>query len=76
MIKISVSVGTFNLDRLRTDIPCPRCRLETNVKLGEIRRRDYIVCRGCYWNIHLVDHMSSVHRAQKKINKMLKNLEF
>ena len=75
MFKLSVQVTVPNLDRLEASIPCPRCRLETKVSLGQIRRRDYVVCRGCYINLHLIDHMGSVHRVQKKISRMLKKLE-
>ena len=75
MFKLSIQVNVPNLDRFETSIPCPKCHLETQVSLGQIRRREYVVCRGCYINIHLIDHMGSIHRVQKKISHMLKKME-
>ena len=75
MFKLSIHVDVPNFDRVETSIPCPRCHLVTQFSLGQIRRREYVVCRGCYINLHLIDHMGSVHRGQKKISHTLKKLE-
>jgi len=76
MFSISVSTsGTFeSLDRHEIEIECSRCRLHTWVALGEIRRRDFTVCRGCHCTISLADHMGSVHRAIRGIDDALRSL--
>lgn len=75
MLKLSIQVEIPDLDRIEVEVPCPRCKLSTYVLLGKIRRRDYVICRGCYSTINLIDHMGSFDRAKKRITKMLKELE-
>ncbi|MAH00139.1 MAG: hypothetical protein CMK73_05325 [Pseudomonadales bacterium] len=75
MLKLSIQIEIPNLDRIEVEVLCPRCKLSTYVLLGEIRRRDYVICRGCYSTINLIDHMGSFDRAKKRITKMLKELE-
>jgi len=71
-LKLSINIEIPNFDRKEIEIDCPACRLGSWVKLGEIKRRDYLVCRGCHSNIHLQDHSAGVQRITKKINDMFK----
>lgn len=75
MIDISIYVEIPNFDRRYVEVPCPLCRIETWVTLGDIRRRNYAICRGCHANILLEDHMGSLHRALRRIKSTLKSLE-
>lgn len=75
MLTLSLQIEVPNLDRIEVEVPCPRCKLSTHVSLGKIRRRDYVICRGCYSTINLLDHMGSFDRTKKRITKMLKDLE-
>jgi hypothetical protein len=68
MLKLSISVNVPNFDRKEIEIDCPLCRLGNWVQLGQIKRREYLVCRGCYSNIHLQDHLGGVQRATKLLN--------
>lgn len=67
MFSLSITVSFPDLDRQWIDLSCPRCRLETAVALGEIRRCEIIICRGCHANIYLQDHLGSYHRAKRQI---------
>lgn len=45
------------------------------VTLREIRLRCVAVCRGCYANLELIDHLGSVHRTVRNIDAALNELE-
>ncbi|MGD0220674.1 MAG: hypothetical protein ABSC73_09515 [Acidimicrobiales bacterium] len=78
MISFSFSIKVINipdLDRHQIEVKCPVCMLHTWVKLGEIRRRDFVICRGCHANILLEDYLGSVHRSVRSFEQMLKGLE-
>lgn len=70
-MKITFSVTWPDLDRMEVDIPCPFCRLGTEVNLGEIRRHEIAICRGCHANIRLEDHMGQVHKLVRMFNHIL-----
>jgi hypothetical protein len=74
MLSISIEVIMPDLDRHLIEVPCPRCDLHTWVTLGEIRRRDYAICRGCHANILLEDHLGSMHRIIRDLESAFKSL--
>lgn len=74
MVSISIQVDIPNFDRVPIEIPCPICELHTWVTIGEIRRRDFTICRGCHANILLEDHLGSMHRSIRQLEKALKSL--
>jgi hypothetical protein len=74
MISISIKVQIPDFDRISTEVPCPRCGLHTWVKLGEIRRRDFAICRGCHANILLEDHLGGVQRFIRDTERTLEAL--
>ena len=63
-----------NLDRCEVEIECPICRLHSWVRLGEIRRRDFLICRGCHANILLEDHLGSLQKIIRTIEKKLRGI--
>lgn len=73
-MEISINLEIPDLGNYKIEIECPCCRLSNYAKLNEIVRREYIICRGCYSNLHLDDHLSSAHRTIKKINKTFQGL--
>jgi len=75
MFDISIKFDIPNLDKHEIEIDCPICMLSTWVKLGEIRRRDYVICRGCHANILLEDHLGSLQRFTNKFNNMFKEFQ-
>jgi hypothetical protein len=68
----------FNLDKVRTEIKCPRCRFLNRIWLKQIRLHDVIICRGCKSNISLTDEFNSVKKAkqdrEKRFKSLLKNI--
>ncbi len=63
---IPVDVASL-LERAEVEIPCPSCALETAANLGEVRRGETIICRGCHANIHLTDGLADVQRAEARL---------
>ena len=77
MISISFSfkINVPDLDRLAIEIQCPLCRLHTWARLGEFRRRDFVICRGCHANILFQDHLGGLHRFKGSFEQALKEME-
>ena len=63
----------FNLDRHSFNFECPRCRFWNTALLGQVRRRDIVICRGCKINIQLDDQLNEYRKAAKEIRRMLSN---
>ena len=74
-MKLSITVTTPNFDRKEIEIDCPLCKLGNWVQLGQIKRREYLVCRGCHSNIHLQDHLGGIERVTKTLNNMFKGFK-
>lgn len=72
-IKVEVTIPDFNKHPIEID--CPYCGLHTWVTLGEIQRREAVVCRGCKVMFVMEDHLGQVKRTIKTITKTLKKLE-
>ena len=78
MISFSFSIKVLNipeLDQVPIEVECPVCLLHTWVKIGEVRRRDFVICRGCHANILLEDHLGQIHRCVRGFEEMLKGME-
>lgn len=63
-----------DFDKYSIEVDCPYCKLDTWVTIGEIKRNDFTICRGCHRNIILEDHLGSVTRGFRNIHDLLKNL--
>ena len=57
------------------EIDCPSCKLGNWTTLGAIKRRDYIICRGCHSNILLDDNLGGVQRFLSKMNNIFKDFK-
>ena len=64
----------ISLDRHRIYITCERCNFPARPFLRQIRHGETIVCGGCKANIHLVDHLGSFRKAQRRINRAMEDL--
>jgi hypothetical protein len=73
-MRISVEIPSLDLDGREIDVDCPVCSLETLTTLGEIRRGDIIICRGCHANIWLEDHLAENARLRDRLRKMFKDI--
>jgi hypothetical protein len=72
MVPISIKVSIPDFDRIPIEVPCPICELHTWVRLGEIRRRGFAICRGCHANILLEDHLGGVHRFVRSTEQVFR----
>lgn len=75
VFRLSITVDVPDMDKRPIEIPCPRCELHAWVRLGDIRRRDFVICRGCHATLRLEDHLGEVHRFVRKFTRTLKSLE-
>ena len=73
-VLLTFDVEFAPLDSHVIEIECPFCELNTWVTLGQIRLRQVVICRGCYVNLELMDHLGSVQRAVRRIASGMKNL--
>ncbi|CAE6765876.1 hypothetical protein R75777_03659 [Paraburkholderia nemoris] len=63
------------LDHVRLDIPCPRCRFLNGIRYRDARLRDVLICRGCKSNIRLDDSMNECRKARRSVRAALDELE-
>jgi hypothetical protein len=73
MFSFSLEIQIPNLDKHPIEVPCPNCELHTWVTLGEIKRGDFAICRGCHANILLIDHLGKVKQFEQKLVRILEN---
>ena len=68
----------MELDSLGVDIPCPHCKQQFEVTLGQIQRSETVVCPKCRKSIKLKtegDDLKKVERAMKGLKNSLKDIE-
>lgn len=65
----------ISLDRQRVYIACPRCNFWARPFFRQIRHRETIICGGCKSNICLDDHLGSLRKAQRQVNKALQAIQ-
>ncbi len=67
MLTIQMSFQVPNIDEWDFEYPCPICRLETTVTLGQVRREEYFICRGCHSTIKIIDQLGDVQHLKQSI---------
>ncbi|MCZ7554587.1 MAG: hypothetical protein M5U05_18750 [Anaerolineales bacterium] len=70
-MKLTISWQAPNTDTWELDYPCPICRLETTVTLGQLRQEEYIICRGCHSTIKLIDQLGGVQHLWDTMRTVL-----
>ena len=65
----------ISLDSQQIYVYCPRCHFSARPFLRQICHRETIICGGCKSNIRLDDHLGGFRKAQRQVNKALKELE-
>jgi len=65
---------SFNLDRQRIYVDCPRCSFWSRVFLRQVKNRETIICGGCKANLHLDDHLGSYRKAERQVQEALASL--
>lgn len=74
MIELSFEITIPDFSRHELEVECPLCDLHNWTTFGQVQRRDFLICRGCNCNIFLEDHLGSVQRSIKGIEKALRQL--
>ena len=72
MFDIKINISVPNFEKYPIEIDCPKCKLSSWTTIGHVKRRDYLICRGCHSNILLEDYENKMHRMLKKLNKTFK----
>lgn len=72
MFDISFQFTMPDFSRQEIEVNCPLCELHNWATLGQIQRREFLICRGCHSNVFLEDHLGSVRRSVEGIEKALK----
>lgn len=72
MIKIEFSFTPPDTDAWEIDFPCPICKLETPITLGQVRREEYFICRGCHSTVKAIDHMGNIQNLRTQMQNLFR----
>ena len=56
------------------NVTCPRCAISNRVMVREILVESYIVCKGCYIDLHLVQKDASGTRTESSAKRLDKEI--
>ena len=73
-VKIEWNVSQIDTDDWDIEFACPYCRLETPVTLGQFRRAEYFICRGCHRTIKAIDKLGDAQRLRDDMKSLFKGL--
>jgi transposase-like protein len=73
-LKIEFHVPEINTDEWEIHFPCPYCKLETPVTLGQVRHEEYFICRGCHRTIKAIDQLGDTQRLRDDMRNIFKGL--
>jgi hypothetical protein len=72
MIKFTISWTVPDTDKFEIEYPCSICRLETTITLGQVRREEYFICRGCHSTIKVIDQLGGVQRFTRRFQNIFR----
>ena len=64
-----------NVDSWKILLPCPKCGIENEVTLGQIKKGETIECVVCATKISLKDEAGSVEKGTKQVQDAIDSLE-
>ena len=65
----------FDLDCVKFDVPCPRCRFTTQIFYRNARLRDVLICRGHKTKIQLHKSMNEFRAARRQFAAAIAELK-
>lgn len=72
MINMKISFHIPDPDKWEFEFPCFRCGLKTTITLGQVRREEYFICRGCHSTIKAIDHLDGVQNIKDSLTNMFR----
>lgn len=73
--EFNIKINKFSLDKKELEINCPNCLFYNKVFYKQIKFNDAVICRGCNKTIQLEDFMGEAYKAEKTIQKKIKDIE-
>ena len=67
--------GMVDVDSWKILLRCPKCGIENEVTLGQIKRGEIIQCHVCTTKISLKDKNGSVEKETKQLQDVIDSLE-
>ena len=64
-----------DVDSWKIPLRCPKCGIENEVTLGQIKRGEVIQCVVCATKINLKDKNGSVEKGTKQVQDVVDSLE-
>lgn len=74
-IKVRIREWPRKVDYWQVNIPCPKCKAQNRVSLGQVEREETIRCVGCGVNIKLLDKERSVEKSTRELQRSLDKLK-
>ena len=75
MLGITMSLqGDLDLGKIEVEVECPRCSFYVPIWVKQAKLGDIVICRGCKANIRLDDHMNSVRKAVRSVQRAMDDL--
>lgn len=74
-VKVHIRGWPRKVDSWQVNLPCPQCKAQNRVSLGQIEREETIRCVVCGVNIKLSDKEGSVRRGTRELQRSLDELE-
>ena len=64
----------FDFGELTIQFECPKCGFPNEATTSQFGNEEVVICRGCKEDIHLVDHLGSVKKAEGEVKKSVDEL--
>jgi transposase-like protein len=71
-MNITWSIEMPDFDKWEFELSCPICRLDNTITMGQVRREEYFICRGCHNNIKAIDQLGDIQRVKGFMQNIFK----
>jgi hypothetical protein len=70
MVSVKIKWTIPDTDKWETSYTCHICRLDNTISFGQVRREEYIICRGCHQTVKLIDHLGGMQNLSDRMRKL------
>lgn len=74
MLRVAVTRKVAPIEQRSIELPCPRCRLRTWVRLSQVLRGRTFLCRGCHAGIIAHDRLGRARRSIQELDAAVSSL--